>query len=239
MNNVKELLKRVIVSVPLVRNYFSFHSTWGYVGFLRFLFKQVFPVFKENLYVPYDSNSTVYGNILIGKNCKITQRGGCYIQGLGKLFIGDYVEITQNCIVISRNHKLISQAEHEDKETIIGDHCWIASNSLIMAGVVLGPRTVVAAGSVVTKSFPDGYCLIAGNPAKMVKPISREEFIPRHYKYEMYGYIPADKFPAFKKKNLSHIKFHYDLSKVTSNADLILDSIADDGAVVEFAKSGY
>ena len=58
-----------------------------------------------------------------------------------------------------------------DKETIIGDHCWIASNSLIMAGVVLGPRTVVAAGSVVTKSFPDGYVLIGGNPAKVIKKL--------------------------------------------------------------------
>ena len=198
----------------------------------------MFPVFRGNRYVPYDKNSTVYGNILIGKNSRIAQRGGCYIQGLGKVFIGDYVGIAQNCSVISRNHKLTNQDEHVDRETIIGDHCWIASNSLIMAGVVLGTRTVVAAGSVVTKSFPDGYCLIAGNPAKMVKSISREEFVPRHYKYEMYGYIPADKFPAYKKKNLSHIKFHYDLSKVTSNTDLILDSIADDGEIVEFAKSG-
>ena len=41
-------------------------------------------------------------------------------------------------------------------------------NSIILPGVNLGPRTVVAAGSVVTKSFPDGFCVLAGNPAKIV-----------------------------------------------------------------------
>ena len=225
LSSVKELVKGIRDRIPLWRNWMSFHSTWEEVPFIKYFWKQVCPRFSKNRYFPYDKRSTVCGNILVGKNCKVTQRGGCYIQGWGRIFIGDYVEITQNCIIISRNHLLTDQSEHIDKETIIGDHCWIASNSLIMGGVVLGPRTVVAAGSVVTKSFPEGYCLIGGNPAKLIKPISKEKFVPRQYKYEMYGYIPASKFVSYKKKHLSHIKFNYDLKKVTSNPELIEDSI--------------
>lgn len=45
-------------------------------------------------------------------------------------------------------------------------------NSLILPGVKLGDHTVVGGGSVVTKSFPDGYCVIAGNPAKKIKDIN-------------------------------------------------------------------
>lgn len=225
LSSVKELVKGIRDRAPLWRNWMSFHSTWEEVPFIKYLWKQACPLFSKNRYFPYDKRSTVCGNILVGKNCKVTQRGGCYIQGWGRIFIGDYVEITQNCIIISRNHLLTDQSEHIDKETIIGDHCWIASNSLIMGGVVLGPRTVVAAGSVVTKSFPEGYCLIGGNPAKLIKPIPKEEFVPRHYKYEMYGYIPANKFASYKNKHLSHIKFNYDLSKVTSNPELIENSI--------------
>ena len=167
----------------------------------------------------------IAGNILMGKNSKLALRGGCYIQGVGKLFIGDYVNITQNCIVISANHNIYNQDEHIKKETIIGDQCWIGSNACIMAGVVLGPRTIVAAGAVVTKSFPEGYCIVAGNPAKIVKTLEPEKYIPRKYDIEHYGYIRADKFPEYKRKYLGHLKFHYDLSKVTANAELIKDSV--------------
>ena len=45
-------------------------------------------------------------------------------------------------------------------------------NSVVLPGVKLGDHTVVGAGSIVTKSFPEGYCVIAGNPAKMIKKIN-------------------------------------------------------------------
>ena len=224
----REFLKRIIIKTPILRDWPSFHATWYDVSFMKFLWKRLVPIFKNNIYVPYDKNSTVCGNILVGKNVKLTQRGGCYIQGWGKIFIGDYVEITQNCIIISSNHKLTNQAKSIFKETIIGDHCWIASNSMVLAGVVLGPRTVVAAGSVVTKSFPEGYVLIGGNPAKIIMEIPKDEFVPKHLEREMYGWIPASKFRSYKQKHLKHLRFQYDLRKVTSNPDLLDGSIENE-----------
>lgn len=62
---------------------------------------------------------------------------------------------------------------HEEaKPVLIGEKCWIGMNSVILPGVILGPHTVVGAGSVVTKSFVDGYCIVAGNPAKIIRKIS-------------------------------------------------------------------
>lgn len=46
-------------------------------------------------------------------------------------------------------------------------------NSVILPGVELGDHTIVGAGAIVTKSFPGGYCVIVGNPAKIVKNIER------------------------------------------------------------------
>lgn len=42
-------------------------------------------------------------------------------------------------------------------------------NSVILPGVVLGNNTIVGAGSIVTKSFIEGNCIIAGNPAIKIK----------------------------------------------------------------------
>ena len=52
----------------------------------------------------------------------------------------------------------------------IGDDVWIGSHVIILKGVSVGARSIVAAGSVVTKSVPPD-CIIGGNPAKIIKHI--------------------------------------------------------------------
>jgi acetyltransferase-like isoleucine patch superfamily enzyme len=50
----------------------------------------------------------------------------------------------------------------------IGKNCWIGSKVSILDGVQLGNGCIVAAGAVVTKSFPDNS-IIGGVPAKLLK----------------------------------------------------------------------
>lgn len=97
---------------------------------------------------------------------------GCYYQGIGKIDIGKGTYIAQNVGIITANHDPADLDKHlEPKPVIIGEKCWIGMNSVILPGVTLGPNTVVGAGSVVTKSFPEGNCVIAGSPAKVIKSI--------------------------------------------------------------------
>jgi acetyltransferase-like isoleucine patch superfamily enzyme len=56
----------------------------------------------------------------------------------------------------------------------IGRRCWIGMNSLVMKGVTIGDNTVVASGSVVTADLPAGM-VAAGNPARVVRPLSADE----------------------------------------------------------------
>ena len=55
-----------------------------------------------------------------------------------------------------------------DKPTIIGNDVWIGHGSIIIGGVNIGDGCVIAAGSVVTKDIP-AFCIVGGNPAKIIK----------------------------------------------------------------------
>lgn len=78
--------------------------------------------------------------------------------------------IGPNVGLITANHDLSDLSKNaEPRDISIAEHCWIGMNAVILPGVRLGPHTVVGAGAVVTKSFPDGHCAVAGNPAKVIR----------------------------------------------------------------------
>lgn len=53
-------------------------------------------------------------------------------------------------------------------DTFIGERCFIGANAIIMAGVKIGDEVIVGSGAVVTKDVPSN-CIVAGNPAKVIK----------------------------------------------------------------------
>jgi acetyltransferase-like isoleucine patch superfamily enzyme len=138
--------------------------------------------------------------IRIGINCAIGS-SGVYIQGAGNVYFGDYVRLAPNVGILSANHDLYDHNKYNYKTIKIGDYSWIGMNSVVLAGVELGTRTIVAAGSVVTKSFPEGFCVIGGNPAKIIKYLDKDKFIPWKYEVEYYGFIPKERY----EKNLKEI----------------------------------
>lgn len=98
---------------------------------------------------------------------------GCYFQGIGaKIRLGHPVYIAPGVGFITSNHDFNNLSVSQGgKEICIGNDSWIGMNAVILPGVELGDHTIVGAGSVVTKSFPEGNCVIAGNPAKLIKKI--------------------------------------------------------------------
>ncbi len=70
----------------------------------------------------------------------------------------------------SDNHFMIENGiEKQNTAPIkIGNHVWIGKNVIILKGVTIGNGAVVAAGSIVIKDVPE-TCLVAGNPAKVIK----------------------------------------------------------------------
>ena len=85
--------------------------------------------------------------------------------------IGDDVTIAIGTMLLTHDNSVIKcniDATDYFGKIIIGDHCFIGAKSILLPGVRLGERTIVGAGSVVTKSFPQGNVVIAGNPAKII-----------------------------------------------------------------------
>lgn len=102
------------------------------------------------------------------------QRRGCYFQAWGErtITIGKDCYIANNVQLITRNHDVYNLDEHtEGGDIVISDNCWVASNVVILPGVMLGEQTVVAANAVVNKSFPDGHVIVGGIPAKVLKQL--------------------------------------------------------------------
>lgn len=97
---------------------------------------------------------------------------GCYIQAINGIEIGDYCLFGPNVGMISASHDPVDPRRHLDAPPIrLEDFCWVGFGAVILPGVHLGPRTTVGAGSVVTKSFPQGNCILAGNPARVVRQL--------------------------------------------------------------------
>jgi len=115
-------------------------------------------------------------NITRGKGVYPGDSAGIYINAKNGIIFGDYSNIAPNVGIISANHDFINNDLHlPDPPIEIGRYVWVAMGAIILPGVKLGDFTTVGAGAIVTKSFPEGYCVIAGNPAKVIKYLNKEE----------------------------------------------------------------
>lgn len=80
---------------------------------------------------------------------------------------------------VTVEEKFVNGENQYDQPVTIEDDVWCGANVTILKGVTIGRGSVVAAGAVVTKSFPP-YSIIGGVPAKLLKMRFTEEEIKKH-----------------------------------------------------------
>lgn len=63
---------------------------------------------------------------------------------------------------------IIDQGHYVSEPVVLKKGCWLGANVIVLPGVTIGENSVVGAGSLVTRSIPDGV-LAAGNPARIIR----------------------------------------------------------------------
>lgn len=106
---------------------------------------------------------TVYG-MNLAKDVRISFKARLDKTNPQGLTIGEKTMVTFDAIVLSHD---FASRKHDSK-TVIGSYCFIGCGSIILPNITIGDHVIVAAGSVVTKDVPSN-CIVAGNPAKVLK----------------------------------------------------------------------
>ena len=114
--------------------------------------------------------------IHIGENAHIGEYN--HITSTNKIVIGDNLLTGRWVTITDNNHGETDYATLQippimrfvisKGPVIIGSNVWIGDKATILAGVTIGDGVVIAANSVVTKDVP-AYCVVAGNPAVVIK----------------------------------------------------------------------
>lgn len=118
-----------------------------------------------------------YRHLYLHSNAEINK--GCFLLAKERIEIGENSTLAYGVTVLTSanpngpKNELAKLYPAMTAPVIIGANCWIGANATLLPGVSIGDFSIVAAGSIVTKSVPSGV-LVAGNPAVIKKRLTKQ-----------------------------------------------------------------
>lgn len=114
-----------------------------------------------------------YGvNIHLGE--RVFFNFNCVVLDVCEVRIGDYTLFGPGVQLYTATHPFNAQLRRQQefgKPIAIGADCWFGGGAIVCPGVTIGDRTIVGAGSVVTRDLPSGV-FAAGNPCRVLREIT-------------------------------------------------------------------
>lgn len=139
------------------------------------LIKETFGQTAGKVYIEPQLHFDYGYNISVGKN--FYANFNCTFLDVCPITIGDNCMIGPNTQLLTALHPLNPVKRNSGLESgkpiTLGNNVWLGGGVILLPGVTLGDNVVVAAGSVVTKSFGDNV-VVGGNPARIIKNIEIE-----------------------------------------------------------------
>lgn len=117
-----------------------------------------------------------YGtNIELGE--RVFFNFNCVVLDVARVRIGDYTLFGPAVQIYTATHPfeaVLRRRQEYAKSITIGSDVWVGGGAILCPGVQIGSRSVVGAGSVVTRDIPEGV-FAAGNPCRVIREISENE----------------------------------------------------------------
>ena len=146
------------------------------------MLKKIIRIYKEIFWTPEKHAKNL--GVKIGNNCNIQRVSFGSEPYL--IEIGNHVQITKGTKIFTHGGAWVYREKHPDLDffgkVIIRNNVYIGNDSMIMPGVTIGNDVIVGAGSVVTKSIPDGK-IAAGNLARILG--ETKDFINKITSYDV------------------------------------------------------
>ena len=118
------------------------------------------------------SSAIIMGNGALDIGDDVWIGEGCLIRTTEKagICIGSYCDLAPRVTLVTGTHEIDAHGEHVagkglGKPISIGDGSWLCTGSIVLPGVSIKAKTIVAAGAVVTKDVVEEGSIVAGVPA--------------------------------------------------------------------------
>lgn len=121
-------------------------------------------------YCDYGSNMIIGENVFFNFNCVVLDV--TYVKIGSRTLFGPNVQIYTATHPVDYRER--SSGLEFAKPISIGEDVWVGGSAIICPGVTVGERTIIGAGSVVTRDIPPGV-FAAGNPCNVIRELTQQE----------------------------------------------------------------
>lgn len=138
----------------------------------RRIVRELFAAGGDDVWIQPPFHCDYGSNIRLGKKCYFNFN--CVVLDVCPVTVGDHVLFGPAVQIYAVTHPLdheLRRVQEFGKPVTVGDDVWVGGGAIICPGVTIGSRSVIGAGSVVTKDIPSGV-LAAGNPCRVIRELN-------------------------------------------------------------------
>ena len=138
----------------------------------RSILKQLFGQGGDSVWMQPQFYSDYGSNIVLGK--RVFFNFNCVVLDVCVVSVGDFTLFGPAVQIYTATHPMNAELRRKQEFAMpieVGSDVWVGGGAIICPGVKVGSKSVIGAGSVVTRDIPDGV-FAAGNPCRVIREIT-------------------------------------------------------------------